>query len=111
MKKGQRSDLLSCLFHLPGLQLFKIGHLLRKTFAAKDDLGKIKKFRKRIQQFIDNNKSFMIDDEWTWPKIQQAFSGLLAHVSKLKKKRKNCHINRVGREGQKFQNKSPDAAK
>ena len=53
MKKGKISDLLSCLFHLPGLQLFKIGHLLRKMFAAKDDVGKKKIFRKRINKWID----------------------------------------------------------
>ena len=53
MKKGNRYDLLSSLFHLPGIQLFKIGHLLRKMFAAKDDVGKKKIFRKRIEKWID----------------------------------------------------------
>ena len=54
--KVRKRDLFHTLFHLPGIQLFKIGSLMRKIFSDEDALKAAKIFKKRVTPLIKQSK-------------------------------------------------------
>ena len=69
--KEKTSNLKNCLYHLPGVQAFRLFHLLKKQFEAIDELQKKKDFQTRVKPIITNSTSLKEKGNLNLRKIKQ----------------------------------------
>jgi hypothetical protein len=66
---------LKCLLHLPILKSFQTFIFARSLWKVVKEKEKVEDFASRINKWIEDSGSFLLDDEWTWAKIELHFKG------------------------------------
>ena len=72
--EAKKSDLVTCLYFLPGFQVYYLCYLVKKQFMAIDNLQIQQDFQNRIKSHIRKSKSFEDIDEWNPRKLEQQTS-------------------------------------
>ena len=66
---------LKCLLHLPILKSIQTFLFARSLWKVVKEKEKVENFASRINKWIEDSGSFLLDDEWTWAKIELHFKG------------------------------------
>ena len=66
---------LKCLLHLPILQLLHIFVFCWRLWKVTKEKEKVDNFSSKIKKWIENCVPLLIDEEWTWARLKQNFTG------------------------------------
>ena len=73
--KKNVASFLKCLLHLPIIQLFQTFIFCWNLWKVARAKQKVDNFAPRMNKWIKDCGSLLIDEEWTWARIKQNFKG------------------------------------
>lgn len=72
--EAKKAELVTCLYFLPGFQVYYLCRLVKNQFIAIDKLKEQQEFQKRMTALLRESKSLEKNDEWNPRKLEQQTS-------------------------------------